>query len=327
MSEIIMTVDHVTKKFPAKGGRTLTACDDVSITVRRGETIAIVGESGCGKSTLVKTIMNMHAPTSGAVMFHGEDITKLTGEAKRQNYRRIQMVFQDPTAAFNAKMKVKDIICEPLLNFDLIKKSEVKARAEELLALVELPADFAERYPHSMSGGQRQRVAIARALALEPEIIVCDEATSALDVSVQDSIVKLLVKLQQEKGVTYLFICHDLALVNLFCQRACVMYLGRVMEKLDGDKLARAQHPYTQALLKSVFPVSAEKQPIWTIKGEIPSPLDMPPGCPFQNRCPRCQAICREQQPELVETDPNHFVACHFPGVEAASETAEVANG
>lgn len=312
MSEVIMTVEHVTKQFPAPGGRTLTACDDVTVTVRRGETIAIVGESGCGKSTLVKAIMNMHKPTSGSIKFHGEEITTLKGEAKRQHYRNIQMVFQDPTAAFNAKMKVKDIICEPLKNFGLIKKNEVQAKAEELLKLVELPPELADRYPHSMSGGQRQRVAIARALALEPEIIVCDEATSALDVSVQDSIIKLLVKLQKEKGITYLFICHDLALVHLFCDRVTVMYLGRVMEKLDGDKLASAHHPYTQALLKSVFPVSAEKKPIWTIKGELPSPLDMPAGCPFQTRCTECQPICREKQPELIETEPRHFVACHL---------------
>lgn len=312
MSDVIMQVKHITKTFPAKGGRTLTACDDVSLVVRRGETIAIVGESGCGKSTLVKTIMNMHSPTSGEVYFRDTDITKLKGEEKRQNYRHIQMVFQDPTAAFNSKMKVKDIICEPLLNFNLIKKSEVTKKAEELLALVELPLDFAERYPHSMSGGQRQRVAIARALALEPEIIVCDEATSALDVSVQDSIIKLLVKLQREKKLTYLFICHDLALVSLFCQRVCVMYLGRVMEKLDGDKLEQAKHPYTQALLKSVFPVSAEKNDIFTIEGDIPSPLDMPSGCSFQNRCTKCQDICRRVKPELIEADANHFVACHL---------------
>lgn len=310
--EIILSIEHLTKKFPVAGGRELTACEDVSLHIRKGQTTAIVGESGCGKSTLVKTVMNMHAPTSGQVIFHGQDITKLQGEAKRQNYRHIQMVFQDPTAAFNAKMKVKDIICEPLLNFGLLAKSEVTRRAQELLRQVELPPALADRYPHNMSGGQRQRVAIARALALAPEVIVCDEATSALDVSVQDSIIRLLVKLQKEQGITYLFICHDLALVSLFCHRVTVMYLGRVMEKMDGDKLTEARHPYTQALLASVFPVSTKKQEVQTIAGEIPSPLNMPQGCSFQTRCERRQNRCLQERPALREITEQHFVACHF---------------
>lgn len=313
MSEIIMSVKNITKKFPASGARLLTACDNININIRKQETVGVVGESGCGKSTLVKTIMNMHAPTSGEVIFHGEDITKLKGEAKRQNCRRIQMVFQDPTAAFNPKMRIAQIICEPLLNFNLIQKSQVKAKAAELLKLVELPADFVDRYPHNMSGGQRQRVAIARALALEPEIIVCDEATSALDVSVQAKIIELLVKLQKEKGITYIFICHDLALVSLFCHRVAVMYLGSIMEKLDGDKLTEAKHPYTQALLKSVFSVEQKQnQNIETLSGDIPSPLDMPKGCPFQNRCIHCSDICKQEKPQLKELDKNHFVACHL---------------
>ena len=313
MSEIIMRVKNITKKFPTSSSRWLTACDNININIRKQETVGVVGESGCGKSTLVKTIMNMHAPTSGEVVFHGEDITKLTGEAKRQNCRRIQMVFQDPTAAFNPKMKIAQIICEPLLNFNLIKKSQVKAKAADLLNLVELPADFVDRYPHNMSGGQRQRVAIARALALEPEIIVCDEATSALDVSVQAKIIELLVKLQKEKGITYIFICHDLALVSLFCHRVAVMYLGSIMEKIDGDKLTEAKHPYTQALLKSVFGVEQrQNQNIETLSGDIPSPLDIPKGCPFQNRCIHCIDICKQEKPQLKELDENHFVACHL---------------
>lgn len=313
MSEIIMSVRHITKKFPASGGRFLTACDDISINIRKQQTVGIVGESGCGKSTLVKTIMNMHAPTSGEILFHGKDITKLKGEEKRQNCRHIQMVFQDPTAAFDPKMKIGSIICEPLLNFNLIKKSQVKEKAQELLKLVELPPDFVDRYPNNMSGGQRQRVAIARALALEPEIIVCDEATSALDVSVQAKIIELLVKLQKEKGITYIFICHDLALVSLFSHRVTVMYLGSVVEKLDGDKLTEAYHPYTQALMKAVFSVDAAKdQNVETLSGDIPSPLDLPVGCPFQNRCPKCQDICKQKKPELKEVAPNHYAACHL---------------
>lgn len=314
MSEIILRVEHITKKFPVSGGRFLTACDNISFDVRRGETVAIVGESGCGKTTLLKAVMNMQKPTAGKILFHGVDITQLSGEDKRQNYRKIQMVFQDPTAAFNPKMKIKDIICEPLLNFDLIKKSDVENKARELLAQVELPADFINRYPHNMSGGQRQRVAIARALALQPEIIACDEATSALDVSVQDTIIKLLVKLQKEKGITYLFICHDMALVNLFAHRICVMYLGNMMEQLDGDKLDGARHPYTRALLKAVFSTNQEKnQYIEILPGDIPSPLDIPAGCPFQNRCLECQELCRQKKPQFQELEPNHFIACHYP--------------
>ena len=313
---VIMRVEHITKEFPVSGGRKLTACDDITFNVRRGETVAIVGESGCGKTTLLKTIMNMERPTKGSIMFHGQDTTKLTGEAKRENYRHIQMVFQDPTAAFNPKMRVKDIITEPLINFGMIKPGERKAKAAELLAQVELPPDFTERYPHNMSGGQRQRVAIARALALEPEIIACDEATSALDVSVQDTIIKLLVKLQKEKGITYIFICHDLALVSLFSHRIAVMYLGNMMEKLDGDKLSGARHPYTQALLKAVFSTDSKKnEQISILPGDIPSPLNMPLGCPFQNRCEYCLDLCKREKPKFNEIEPNHFVACHYPQV------------
>lgn len=310
--EIIMRVEHITKKFPVADGRILTACDDITFDVRRGETVAIVGESGCGKTTLLKTIMNMQPPTSGRITFRGMDTTKLRGEEKRENYRHIQMVFQDPTAAFNPKMRIKNIICEPLLNFGLIEKSRMEETARELLAQVELPPDFADRYPHNMSGGQRQRVAIARALALQPEIIACDEATSALDVSVQDTIIKLLVRLQREKGITYIFICHDLALVSLFSHRIIVMYLGNIMEKLDGDKLESACHPYTRALLGAVFSTDQEKNKgISILPGDIPSPLDLPKGCPFRNRCADCEEICGEEKPKLREVSPNHFVACH----------------
>ena len=309
MSETIMQVQNFTKKFAVSGGKFLTACDNINLSVRKGETLAV----GCGKTTLLKSIMNMQKPTAGKIIFHDMDITQLTGEEKRQNYRHIQMVFQDPTAAFNPKMRIKDIICEPLINFNLITQSEVENKAAELLKQVDLPADFINRYPHNMSGGQRQRVAIARALALEPEIIACDEATSALDVSVQDTIIKLLVKLQREKGITYIFICHDMALVSLFAHRVAVMYLGNLMEVFDGDKLKSACHPYTQALLRAVFSTDAEKNKyISILPGDIPSPLDVPAGCPFQNRCELCAEICKAEKPALKEIEKNHLVACHF---------------
>lgn len=263
--DIILKIDHIVKKFPVEGGEDFVACDDISFDVPRGKSTAIVGESGCGKTTLVKAVLNMHAPTSGKVWFTpqgGEpfETTSLKGEARRNHYQHIQMVFQDPSTAFNPRMRIKDIICEPLLNFGRIKKAEVEERARELLAMVELPPDFADRFPHNMSGGQRQRVAIARALALEPELIVCDEATSALDVSVQDSIIKLLVRLQREKHITYLFICHDLALVSLFAHQVVVMYKGKVTEILKGEDLAHPKHPYTQKLLDSILPVKAREE-------------------------------------------------------------------
>ena len=314
MSEIIMRIENITKKFPVSDKKFLTACDNISFDVRKGETVAIVGESGCGKTTLLKMIMNMQKPTAGKIFFHDIDITKLSGEDKRQNYKNIQMVFQDPTAAFNPKMRVKEIICEPLINFNLIEKNEIEKKSAELLEQVDLPQDFMNRYPHNMSGGQRQRIAIARALALEPEIIACDEATSALDVSVQDTIIKLLVKLQREKNITYIFICHDMALVSLFAHKICVMYLGNMMEKFDGDKLKNARHPYTKALLRAVFSTDQEKNKyIGILPGEIPSPQNIPSGCPFQNRCENCEEICKTKKPEFREIEENHFIACHYP--------------
>lgn len=313
MSKVIMQVKNITKKFPASNNRFLTACDNIHLNINAGETVGIVGESGCGKSTLAKMIMNIYKPTSGEIIYHNQYITKLKGEDLRQNYRHIQMVFQDPISAFNPKMKIGNIICEPLLNFKSIKKSQMKEKAKELLRLVELPEDFIDRYPHNLSGGQRQRVAIARALALEPKIIVCDEATSALDVSVQAKIIELLVKLQREKNITYIFICHDLALVSLFSHRIAVMYLGNIVEKIDGNKLTEAKHPYTKALLKAVFSLdNKQNKNIETLFGDIPSPLDLPKGCPFQNRCKYCKDICKQEKPKLKEISANHHVACHL---------------
>lgn len=312
---VILQIKNLTKKFAAEGGKMLTACDNVTLNAYAGQTLGIIGESGCGKSTLVRTILQIHPASGGEVIFDGQDILKLRGEAARQNRRKIQMVFQDPAAAFNPKMKVKEIVCEPLMNFGLIKKSEVDAKAAELLRMVELPEDFKDRYPHNMSGGQRQRLGIARALSLEPKIVVCDEATSALDVSVQEKICELLVRLQKEKGITYLFICHDLGLVDLMCHKIAVMYLGNIVEYIGyGRRIStECMHPYTKALMKSVFKVDFKPgEKIEPLESEIPSPLDLPKGCPFQSRCGQCMEICRSVKPELKEVVPGHFVACHL---------------
>ena len=253
--EILLAAEKVCKVFEPEKGKKFTACRDISLQLRKGETLGLVGESGCGKSTFVRTIMGLHPATSGRILFKGEDITNIKGEKRREMARHIQMIFQDPATAFNPKMRIKDIICEPLRNFAKVSDKEAEARAVDLLRQVELPPEMALRYPHELSGGQRQRVGIARALILEPEIIICDEATSALDVSVQDSIAKLLAEIQKKRGVSYIFICHDLALVSLISHRVAVMQQGSIVEELPGDKLAEARHPYTKKLLSSVFTV------------------------------------------------------------------------
>ena len=257
--EILLTAEKVCKVFKQESGKEMAACKDISLQLYRGETLGLVGESGCGKSTFVRTIMGLHPATSGKISFKGKDITNLKGEERREMARHIQMIFQDPATAFNPKMKIKDIICEPLRNFAKVSDKEAEVRAVELLRQVELPPEIALRYPHELSGGQRQRAGIARALILEPEIIICDEATSALDVSVQDSIAKLLARLQKKRGVSYIFICHDLALVSLISHRVAVMQQGSIVEELPGDRLSEARHPYTRKLLASVFDVRKGK--------------------------------------------------------------------
>lgn len=307
-NNLILEINHLTKKFPVDGGKMLTACNDITLRAYEGKTLGIIGESGCGKSTLVRTLLRIHPATSGEVIFEGHDLLKSKGEQLRQDRRKIQMVFQDPTAAFNPKMLVKDILTEPLKNYGLIKNSEVDAKAAELLEMVELPVEFKDRYPHSMSGGQRQRLGIARALSLEPKIIVCDEATSALDVSVQETVCELLCKLQKEKNITYLFIAHDLGLVDLMCHQVAVMYLGNVVEWLETGRIAEhCRHPYTQALLRSVFKVDFKAgEKIEPLEGEIPSPLDLPNGCPFASRCSHCSERCLNEKPELKEVKHGH---------------------
>ncbi len=312
--DVILEAKHITRKFPASGGRTLTACSDVSLKLYKGKTLGLVGESGCGKSTFMRFLVSLDTPTEGEIFFHGKNITQLKGEELRQNRQYIQMVFQDPSASFNPKMKIRDIICEPLMNFKRIKASEKDAVARKFLEMVDLPGDFADRYPHNMSGGQRQRVAIARAIALEPEIIVMDEATCALDVSVQKTIIELVVGLQKQKNISIGFIAHDLGLIQSFAHQIAVMYLGTIVEVLPGEEISTsAMHPYTQALLGAVFDLNMDfSKKIESIESEAPSPLDVPPGCPFQNRCDRCMEICREKRPALIDVAKGHQVACHL---------------
>lgn len=318
-NEVVLEARHITRRFPASGGRTLVANDDISLKFYKGKTLGLVGESGCGKSTFMRFLVSLDTPSEGEILYRGKDITKLKKEELRQNRQNIQMVFQDPSSSFNPKMKIRDIVCEPLLNFNRIKRNEKDAACKKLLEMVELPGEFADRYPHNMSGGQRQRVAIARALALEPEILILDEATSALDVSVQKNIIDLVTKLQREKNITIGFICHDIALIQSCAHQVAVMYLGSLVEVLPAQALREnAMHPYTKALMGSIFDIGMDfSKPIEPIEGEAPSPLDVPSGCPFRSRCPACTERCAREKPRLQEVGPEHMVACHLFDKEA----------
>ncbi|MCI6030046.1 ABC transporter ATP-binding protein [Dialister succinatiphilus] len=256
----ILRMEDIVKTFDLGGGKKLTASDHVTISLHKGETLGIVGESGSGKSTLAKILTRLYTMDSGRILLHGKDMTALKGEEFRHARKNIQMVFQDPSTAFDPKQRVRDIICEPLRNYGLIGKEKVDEKAREMLRLVDLPEEFADRYPNSMSGGQRQRIAVARALVLKPEIIICDEATSALDMSVQKTVIELLHRLQLETGVAYFFICHDLALANMFCDNIVVMQHGRVVEKIKD--LSEAKDPYSRKLLASVFTIEEGKNKV-----------------------------------------------------------------
>jgi oligopeptide transport system ATP-binding protein len=291
------------------------AVDGVDFTVGRGETLGLVGESGCGKTTTGRCILRLEKPTGGEIRFDGIDVAKLERKELQSLRRRIQVIFQDPYSSLNPRMKVGEIIAEPMkvhgIETDSGKRS---ARVRELLGVCGLNARFADRYPHEMSGGQRQRVGIARALALNPEFIVCDEAVSALDVSIQAQVINLLEDLREQFGLTYLFIAHDLSVVRHLCQRVAVMYLGRIVELADSDELfGNPLHPYTQALLAAVpvpDPMVEAQRTFRPVKGEVPSPMNPPSGCVFHPRCPMAVASCRQERPALRELRPGHFVAC-----------------
>ncbi len=312
--EPVLTIKNVVKQFDLQDGKKLTAVDNVSLELYSGECLGIVGESGCGKSTLANVITNLETLTSGEIIYNKRDISKLKGEELRQNRRKLQMIFQDPSESFNPRMRIGQIISEPLLNFKLMNKADAELNTKKLLQMVGISDELMNRYPHQLSGGQKQRVAIARALSLSPEIIICDEATSALDVSVQEQVLKLLINLKKEKGLSYICICHDLAVVRNISDRIIVMYLGRIVEVIDSDRLTTAAvHPYTKALLASVFSVKKrENTEIEIIKGEPPSPSDIQLGCSFNSRCTKCKDICFKEKPELKEIEKGHLVACHL---------------
>jgi oligopeptide transport system ATP-binding protein len=321
---VLLRVENLVKYFPIsqrsffrRHASAVHAVDDVSFDLKRGETLGLVGESGCGKSTTGRTILQLYRPTSGAVFFDGIDLVKLKGQDLRKMRRRMQIIFQDPYASLNPRMTVGEIISDPLLVFNVNKsKKEILENVRSLLELVKLDPSFTNRYPHEFSGGQRQRIGVARALALHPELIVCDEPISALDVSIQAQVVNLLVELQQQFNLTYLFIAHDLSMVRLLCDRVAVMYLGVLVELSECDELYdNPLHPYTKALLSAVpipDPIVEEKRQRIILRGEVPSPVNPPSGCRFHTRCPIAQPICTELVPEWREILPDHFVACHL---------------
>jgi peptide/nickel transport system ATP-binding protein len=294
----------------------VTAVDDVSLTIRRGETLGLVGESGCGKTTLGRAILQLLEPQAGAVVLGDVDLTRLSFGAMRAERRHLQMVFQNPYSSLDSRMRVGALVREPLTIHRLARGTQATERVSELLSLVGLRPSVAERFPHELSGGERQRVAIARALAIEPSLVVCDEATSSLDVSVQAQILNLLEDLQAKLGLAYLFISHNLAAVHHISHRVAVMYLGQIVEVAEKDELyARPLHPYTQSLLRSVPSLevdSAEKVTYTAVRGDVPSPVSRPTGCPFHTRCPFAQVKCTTEQPHLAPADTQRVVACHF---------------
>lgn len=316
--DIILQTENLKKYFKIRRGQEVKAVDGVSIQVERGKTLGLVGESGCGKSTLGRTLIRIYDPTDGKILLNGKDITGKSTRAFRQELARsIQMIFQDPYACLNPRMTVSDLIAE---GWDLnraihLSAAERREKVLELLHVVGLNEEHANRFPHEFSGGQRQRIGIARALSMEPELVICDEPISALDVSIQAQVMNLLLNLQREKSLSYIFIAHDLSMVRYISDTVAVMYLGSIMEYASNRELyEHPQHPYTKALF-SAIPVANPRQEKQRqrieLQGEIPSPIHAPKGCKFCTRCAYAKPICFEQQPELRECAPGHMVACH----------------
>lgn len=318
---VLLKIEGLSKYFPIKGGilareiASVKAVQNVSLQIKRGETLGLVGESGCGKSTLGRCIIRLIEPSAGKIIFNDRDITELEGEELRALRRKMQIIFQDPYASLNPRMTVGSIIEEPLVIHKLHNsKKDREDRVKQLLELVGLRAEAIYRYPHEFSGGQRQRIGIARALAVDPEFIVCDEPVSALDVSIQAQVINLLMDLQQKLGLTYLFIAHDLKVVEHISNRVAVMYLGRIVELTESEELYHhPHHPYTQALLSAIpvpDPTSKTKLDRIILKGDVPSPMNPPSGCYFHPRCPKKGEGCDSQAPDLKLTRPDHFTSC-----------------
>ncbi|MGI2328325.1 ABC transporter ATP-binding protein [Planococcus sp. YIM B11945] len=316
MSETVLQIHDLKKHFNAGKNQVVKSVDGISFSIKKGETLGIVGESGSGKSTIGRTIVGLYEATAGKVEFEGKDISGLDRKGKREFNRKMQMIFQDPHASLNPRMRVGDIIAEGIEAYGLAKGKAKQERVFHLLERVGLNPDHATRFPHEFSGGQRQRIGIARALAVEPSFIVADEPISALDVSIQAQVVNLLEDLQKEEGLTYLFIAHDLAMVKHISDRIGVMYLGKMMELADSETLFQDPlHPYTHALL-SAIPVSEPKfrrtRDRIVLEGDLPSPINPPVGCPFQARCPSAMERCAVAMPDWKEVKENHWVACHL---------------
>ena len=318
----LLRVDDVVKHFPVRGHGAVHAVDGVSLSVRRRETLGLVGETGCGKSTLARCMSRLYELTSGTVVFDGQDISALSRRRLAPIRRDIQMIFQDPYGSLNPRRRVGSIIGDPFAIHSVADGRERKQRVQELMEPVGLNPEHYNRFPAEFSGGQRQRIGIARALALRPKLVICDEPVSALDVSIQAQVINLLDELQDELGLTYVFISHDLSVVRHVSDRVAVMYLGKVVEVATGDELyARPRHPYTAALLSAASvadPDLADRRERILLTGDVPSPVDPPPGCRFHPRCPKAQHRCAVDEPVLVarDTDPaDHRTACHFPVV------------
>ncbi|HLS68916.1 MAG TPA: dipeptide ABC transporter ATP-binding protein [Kiloniellales bacterium] len=320
MSENLLEVENLTKHFPIHGGllnrekARVYAVDGVSFAVKRGETLGLVGESGCGKSTTGKVILKLLEPTAGRIRLKGKDLTGLSRQEMLPHRREMQVIFQDPYASLNQRMRAQDIVAEPLENFDTGSRAEQLERVLALFTRVGLRREAMHRYPHEFSGGQRQRLGIARALALNPELIIADEPVSALDVSVQAQVINLMMDLQAELGLSYLFIAHDLAVVQHISHRIGVMYLGKLVEITDKESLFRSpQHPYTEALLAAVpLPNPRQRRKRMVLKGDVPSPLNPPKGCHFNTRCPYAFDRCFSEPPALREVAPGHWASCHL---------------